>query len=486
MRSSEQNSDEIDLAELGKSIWSQRGLVLGVMLFVIVAVLIFHLTKATFRINNRVDYPISVVFLNEESRYPNNTAFSPLDIISSRVVAQLAEEYKLSADNLNKALSSNYSNSVLLKTEQKLSEYLMAAKTPADVIKAAETALEQMRNKGRRVVTVSLDANILGVDSATARKLLVDLVEAWSQQAIERGLMNQDLAYPAGVFKVAKNASLLDTYEAINSYALSIGESISQLEKMSGGKGIIVGQQSISDLKRNLENIINSDIMPLRSFAYSNALVLSKNDPAMNVRIMSRKRLLEIDSKHLEQLIAAYDIALEKITKEELAGFGNNNTGIASTQMPSAQIDHSFLDSLLGLGYKLSSVEMREEIFRLKNKAIAENLEVKKELEMLSDSGSSYQQQKVVELLQGSLDGIITDVNDIQANLVKFIKLYREQTLNSGANLYIPDSAPQLRGGILELGKKFGLFVALGATLGLLLGIFAALIRAAIRQRAVV
>jgi LPS O-antigen subunit length determinant protein (WzzB/FepE family) len=57
--------DEIDLLDLIKSIWSQRGLVLGSMLVAVLAVLSFHFSKASFSTVSRIDYPITLSFLTD-------------------------------------------------------------------------------------------------------------------------------------------------------------------------------------------------------------------------------------------------------------------------------------------------------------------------------------------------------------------------------------------------------------------------------------
>jgi len=83
----EHERDEIDLLDLMKSIWSQRGLIVGIMIIAVLAVLSFHFTKASFSTTNSIDYPISISFIKENSfNYPSGVAFSPRDLITSDVL----------------------------------------------------------------------------------------------------------------------------------------------------------------------------------------------------------------------------------------------------------------------------------------------------------------------------------------------------------------------------------------------------------------
>lgn len=167
--------------------------------------------------------------------------------------------------------------------------------------------------------------------------------------------------------------------------------------------------------------------------------------------------------------------------------------GLTSTKCPfeldqnrqalNAQFDQSFLDSLLNLGNKLSSVEIREELYKKRTQAIEEKLDLEKEIEILRGlHDDSRTERDVLRMLQTALQEIVVEVNEVQQQLSEFIVAYRQQTLNSGANLYIADAAPQVRGGVVQLGKKVVLSVAVGLILGLMLGVVAALVRSAMRK----
>jgi uncharacterized protein involved in exopolysaccharide biosynthesis len=83
-------------------------------------------------------------------------------------------------------------------------------------------------------------------------------------------------------------------------------------------------------------------------------------------------------------------------------------------------------------------------------------------------------------ILKGALVNIEKDLNEIQQNVGQFVEAIRELTIESHAQVYVASSAPQVRGGYMQLAPRFALFVVLGGVLGLFLGIFVALIRSAL------
>ena len=201
----------------------------------------------------------------------------------------------------------------------------------------------------------------------------------------------------------------------------------------------------------------------------------------MRVRVQSRQRLLDLEHERIGKLIASYDTTLQQLAKSEenLA----SGSGAAGGQALNAQFDQSFLDSLLNLGNKLSSVEIREELYKKRTQAIEKKLDLEKEIEILRGlHNDSRTERDVLRMLQTALQEIVVEVNEVQQQLSEFIVAYRQQTLNSGANLYIADAAPQVRGGVVQLGKKVVLSVAVGLILGLMLGVVAALVRSAMRK----
>lgn len=472
--------DEINLADLMRNIWRQRGLVFGVTLATLLLVLVFHVFKASFALPERVDYALSLTFLNDTGQYPNGAVFSPRDIISSRVVEALVGKHSdLNAGNLTKALTVDYSNVLLDKGQEALSATLANAKTPEDIKLATNKALADLRAQTRSVVTVSIDLKEAGINAQQAQPLLSELVELWAEQSIHRGLMNVNISRPASAYELNKSISSVDSFESLTKYIESLKSTLSQLEKLSGSQSLVVDGRSLDDVRRALVTLEGVDVGPLRSFAYSNANALASKNADVRIRLLSRQRLLTLEHERLTKLIASYDSALKQLSQVENST-STVKQGVASGQSVSSQMDQSFLNSLLELGSKLSNVDVREDLFKKRTKAVEDLLDLEKEIAVLSGvHDNSFNGLDADAVLLQALQDIVPEVNTVQQQITQLVTAYRELTLFSGARLYVADAAPQVRGGGLQIAKKAVLTIALGLILGLMLGVVLALVRAA-------
>lgn len=481
-RELERASDEIDLIDLIKNIWSQRGLVLGFMLLAVVAVIAFHISKASFSTANRIDYPISLSFLTDDQlAYPNGISFSPRDLITSNVLQGAIESSGLALDlkALEASISVESSNSILKQSEAKLSGLLANAKTPEEIRLAAEASLKDLQQTGRGYVTVRLALDNLAISPEQGASFLQVLVDEWAQLSIERGLMNVDVVRPLVPFSIAEGSNLIDNYDQASNYLNSLSLAVLQLSDLSGTSSLVVNNMSIEDVQRRLTALGDRDIGPLREFAYSNSAALAQADSAIQVRLFARQRLLDLEHARLTKLINSYDLALEQLGSDNpQQGTGrseHNNQGNAG------QFDQSFLDSLLQLGTKLGAVDTRKQLFDRRITAVEELLSLEKEIAILLGTSSDKTMKISPDvILKGALINIEKDLNEIQQNVGQFVDAIRELTLESHSQVYIANSAPQVRGGFMQLAPRFSLFVVLGAILGLFLGIFVALIRSAL------
>lgn len=470
--------DEINLTDLFRNIWRQRGLVIGVALFVGLAVVAFHFSKASFSVSQQVEYPIALTFLSD-GKYPNGTVFSPRDVIAPAVINALAAQGKISAsaDTLVNALNVSYSNSLYQASEDKLNALLANAKTAQEIRAAADTALAELHDKSHGFLTLSLNLQRSGLTATQGAEVLADVVDTWAQLSIERGLTNVDIDRPLVAFSTSEGMNLIDVYDGATTYLEALRSAVGKLSKMPGSGSMVVDGRTLDDVRRQLVMLEGSDIGPLREFAYSNSSELAAKDPAIMVRLFSRQRLLRLEHERLTKLVASYDSALNQLSSTSTQDL---NKTAGSNESSGAQFDQSFLDSLLVLGNKLGGVEMRQDLFKRRTAATEELLELEKEIAILAGSDDkTYGNLDSQSILKAALEGVETNLNTIQQQLDHFIGAYREQTLQSGGQLFVADAAPVVRGGSFQMGRKMGLHLALGIILGGMLGVMLALIRAA-------
>jgi len=471
------SSDEINLSELVLNLWRQRGLIVGVTLAILLVALIFHAYKATFSVPTKVNYGVSLTFA-EKGTYPNGSIFSPNDLVANQVVKNTLEKLaiKKPVEVIKSALSVNYSNSLLQQGEKKLAGILAGTKNPTDVTLATENALNNLRNRSKGFLTVSLDLQQAGLGVEPGRNLVVELVENWANTSIEKGLTTTDISRPFDEFKVKSNSSLIDSFEDATSYLKGLKSASSQLASYDGVNTIIVNGKTLEDMRRSLASTENTDLTPLRAYAYANSVLLGNDNPAIKIRLDSRERLLKSEHRRLTQQLVVHNKILDDLTKQTL---NKDTIGKTSMRMSEASMDESFLNSMIDLGSTLSNVELRKmlitEILRIND----ELLNIEKEISILLGTNGTDSDAQPYEILDDAINLITQDLNLYTQQLNDFLKAYSIQIMQNTGRLYISDTGTSVSGGGIQLSKQIALHSALALVFGGMVGIFVALLRSA-------
>lgn len=479
------NHDEIDLTDLIRSLWRQRGFIIGVTLFTMLVVLSFHLMQASFSTAKRVDYVVSLNFIqNGKSEYPSGAPFSTSDVIAPVVIQEVIELMALpyNETDIRDALTVTHGNRLLADSEAKLSIMLSGAKTPEDVRMAASEALSDLNKRSRTMLQLSIQLDALNITPEQGRELVRQLVSAWATRSVQRGLLNVDVDVPAVPFTIDERSNLIDGYDNAATYAASLQRALRRLMEFPGSRSLSVNGFAIDDVRRQLSTLIDTDISPLREFAYSNSGMLATADPAIEVRLFARQRLLGLEHARLTKLIESYDYSLTQLNKEarlgELSQGGSSQSG-----SPMVQFDQTMLESMLQLGSRLGGVEHRNTLFERRTKAVEDLLNLEKEMAILSGVlDDSKQTIDPTDVLNDALQHIVAALNQTRIDLHAFVVAMREQSLDSHARIYAAQGSPTVRGGGFQLASKLGLHVALGIVLGGMLGMMLALVRSAMMK----
>lgn len=472
------DSDEISFIDLFRNLWRQRGLVVAFVLFAVAVIGVVQFLKGSLSAPAIAEYPIALTF-DGELGYPNGSAFSPNDLISTSVLERVISSLELdtTASRLDAALTAGYSNSLLSSAELSLGNILQDNKIPSDIKNSTAEALAELKSESQRFLTLSLSLERSGVSAVQAGDVVSRIVDEWAKVSVEQGLLSLDISRPINPFVVAESGNLIDIYDSAANYLKSLSGAVDGLTKEPGAQSLVVAGKSLSDLQREISALEGTDVGPLREFAYSNSSSLASVDPAIQVRLFARQRLLKLEQERLTKLIASYDSALSQLAsiKGSDGGAGRVNSGQGNLQL-----EQSVFDSLLQMGTKLGAVENRNKLFDRRTKAVEDLLALEKEMAILMGvAGSAYGDLNPTEILKSALPSIEQRLNSIQQDVDAFFNAYRDISLQSGAQLYSAQAAPQVRGGFVVSVKKMMKYAVLAAVLGLMLGIMVALIRAA-------
>ncbi len=479
----EQKNDEIDLIAIFKSLFKQRGLIIAFALAFLLLGAAFQLSKLAFYAPKMVSYPVAIDFISAgDDNYPNGTRFSPEDIISPENIrgALEASNLDLKFKEMANAVSVNATNSLIASTQQSLLSQLSNKKIPSEQVDAVKAALALLKKEAKTYVTVSLDLSKVKLSDKEVKKFLKMVVATWAENALKKGLINPNIAYPQETFHADKNAVIIDNYDKLLNYSRDLQTALIHLSQLKGSDTIAVDGQNINDLIRNISDIIDNDIYVMRSYAYSVSSALVEVNPLLEVQIASQLRVKDLEKIEIEKQIKVYDFILERLTNSSEAD--NTNSQVSTVrQSVEAKVDQGFLNELLRLGSQLSSSELKSEIINKRIVAAERLFKLEKEIATIKgsngDADSSNNQQKIIASMPTLFETTVVKVNRLQKVFISLLEKYKYLTLNKHHSLYSTVSEPDVSNSFGFPLKK-SLIILFAATLmGLFIGMALALLR---------
>lgn len=465
-------ADEITFKDIVLKIYRRRRLVLIHAVLFAVLVLAFHCKKQTFFVATEVRYSIALTFLNSAGTYPNGTIFSLSDIVSTDILRDViaTQNLNITTQQLSKAVHVNYSYSSIVDDEHKFQKRLFEVSSVSDIRRVAMTEIQSIRKKAQTGLYVAIDTSSLGVSVAEGRDILTNIVSTWIAEAINSGLLNVDIKRPVRPFVLEENRRLLDAFDNAEVYLMALEDAVREMAKLPGINALIVDNYKLSDVRHEVEQLGSTDIRPLRKYAYANSHSIVNANQIDEIKLLARKRLLKLELWHVEQLISSYDLTLVKINQDVVRDAAGTNIGQAN----GAQIDQSFLSSMLDIGSKLSSHNLRKDIHDRRSQAMLKSLALEKEISILE--GTTMANTDAAAVLMAELSDIEKSLNQIQAKITLLVDGYRSKVLKNGSRLYIPHPEMTVFGGASGLFASVAKYVFLGLILGGMVGIVFALL----------
>lgn len=478
--------DEIDLTRLMRSIWSQRGLVIGLTLLCILLVGIFNLTQSVLPQDSRVDMAVSFTFDGaEQGKYPDGSPFVLRDVAANAVIAQALQTRNIDAtvEEVAAALVLTPAMPGITQITHRVEEIANKASSPEALTAAAQKSLQELEAMANKTATLSLQIDDLSLSQAEAERLLTALLEVWAEQATRKyGVLISNVSMPTKPFELDPHLGVATNADALKQLHRQLDQVLKDLSRLAGAESLRVDGVTLSDLKAQSQLLDEALISPLRSLVYDNYAVFASQDFSTEMQMNSRLKILSVQIDTKERLIASYDESLAVLnqpTGSSLSGDPGN------TLSPS--LDQGFLNQMLKLGGQLGDLDMRKTILQRRLDAIEELARLRQEYQIISGSLQGEQASRgdsdtVKRYVEEQLPLAAQRINRLQADVLKMLEVASSRYLGVETDLYNIVTSPQLIRSGGALSPRLGLQLALAAILGLMLGVMVALIRSAFLQ----
>jgi len=487
-------NDEIDIGQLIKTIWSGRGLILGVSLgFFLLVGIFFGIRFLGFDVHRTQDIQISFPFNGaEKGQYPNGTSFQLSDIISSQILSIVYEKQKLSDSGVS---LEDFTNSIAIQPDAIDREFIdtkYKARLSAKNLSQAE--IEELESSYKAELTTASHRSAIisynyskydRIPPQLISKILFDIPDTWANIAVnQHGVLTPpvvDKKALTDVNQLQKEDFLIGTAlmrSDINTI-LSTSGLITSNERLALIRDPISGLSLVGLINR-LNKFDTYSLEPLKNIITYDNIYRNRVQTARFIR--SRLETLTDNLELINRKISIYLIAYQ----ETLAASRNYGVGL---QLPKgtqteAQLGDAFLGQLLKLGDELSESTFRKYLLeeQIKYKLQAEDLnteiiKVKRQLAGIKKTNNGSQK---ATLTHEPYDKAVEEFMSLMDDYDRIIKVIQQHVLTNKGALYESLNSTARVTNFSEIQiKRIIVFALVALIVGGMVGVFIALTRKA-------
>lgn len=478
--------DEIDLMDLFQSLWSQRGLIVGITLGCLLALSTMHLALFSLPSSHSVKLNVIFPFKGAESgTYPDGSPFFLSDLTANRTIMTAIEAIApgIDANDLARALTVTPGNALTETLEGALEDLRADKKTPAERIDQLDQTLDQLTAVANKTAHLRLDVGQLGLSANQGERLLLAILDNWAVVAArDFGVSAAKIALPLQPFEWDRDTDIAENIDALSRRLTTLEQSIRNLQTLPGIETTTDGTTSIIDLTTQANLLRNAKVSPLRSFIYEYYSLLAEDSVSIRIQRDGRIRTLELALDEKNGLLESYKTAFDGI-----AGAGPRLSNAGNQPLASGPgVDGSFLAEMLSLGEQLGEKELKQTL-QTKQLVLLEDISaLQRELSLIqTDRELAFSKQQVNDYIDSQFPSAIAGVNALRLDTIDLVEVISQRTLNERQALYQLLGQREVTQDRI-VTTKLSLQVALAGVLGLMIGCLIALIRGAMRKRQLV
>jgi hypothetical protein len=372
--SSDDHDDEINLGDLIKRLARfvhQRYVTLRFVIFLLILGVVTIAIVQVILSPPRMSYTTVVTFTfpqSEQGQYPNNSPFNVADIINSNVLKKVWQNNDLEGLGVPfDTFANSVSISPYADNEKFIREKFEAMLGKRNLSQTETTTIERdfraelqasLRKQAMLGLIVPFNSPLSG---DLARKLMVDILSQWSNQAINQlGVLSIPVAeidmINDGVLARSSPFQVIDYfYQSSN----KLEQTAKRIAAFPGGDTLRDPDsgRGLEDLKKRLIDVTRYWISELDSYAQSNF-----NTKDIEIR-SAQLRLIELEADR-QTLFAEADIYRRSLVDYDVVrqnenGMGSTN-GDARSQSNGLQLDGDAVQRLIDLGGRASDTEFRQ------------------------------------------------------------------------------------------------------------------------------
>jgi hypothetical protein len=358
--------DEISLRPYFDMIWRQRQIVLAAtvgvgVLFILAAIALVILSPA----ERIASIPFRLLFEGAaENKYPNDTPFSPTEIVAAPVLTEVFQINDLQRfgkfDVFKDTVFVLQSNPQIDQLEYEFAARLSDSKlTPVDRarIEADFKSKRDALTDPSFTLTLRRSERFTVMPRDLAQKVLTDTLATWARQAeLRKGVMRYNIAALSSKLlsrQMLEDSDYLVGADQLRAKAVRIINTVDELEKVPGANALRPEKEDISlpEIRATLEDVLRFELEPLLGIIRSEGV--SKNARLVSLYASNMVFQLELDKQESDARARALQTSLREYSSQtgsRATENGRPNGGQPQSGLDTPglmpQLTESFLDRL--------------------------------------------------------------------------------------------------------------------------------------------
>jgi len=477
-----EQEDEINLADLARSIWKARTIWFVTM--VVVSLLFWGIWTAKYLFNPApLSYSLPITFTFpgiEQGNYPNGSPFLRSDLITPSIIKTVYDrnnlsQYKLSLDGFYPMVRTTPYALDQALVQQKY-QLLLANKkiTAQEIDEIRKRQKEEMEQTSLRGARITFTPEGVQIPDNIISNILADIPATWARKSInERGVLKLDLdLIGESIFQqeILDRLDYMISFDYLNEKIELIEKNIITLKQQPNGLTARDPESNLTlpELQLRLNDVKNYQLRLLLSPTHE--LGLSKNK---NITLHHyHNKLIRLQLKQNELLEKA---KLTRRTYQNYMGQQQNQLVAKPvrqdiTALPtnvSTQLGSTFLDRVMELSDKASDITYRQSLSQQQQKYEEQAIEISsviqetnRNIKSLSEDMSSGNMQQEVrsyfyDEIKKGIPSLLAQLRSIVQIAGKLQKQIGVQNRGSVNHLYISVSEKiNVSGGRKGLAKR--------------------------------
>jgi hypothetical protein len=438
-------ADEIDLKALVIPLWRSKTWIAAVGFILAVFVLVFQIGGFVLDRSQSASIQVHLNFEGaSEGKFPNNSQFSPQQMLSSSVLSELfftLDTQDFTSAELADAISlrSSFYGSDLL--ENVIIDLVSKNKglSTNDFSTAVAEYSSVLTNQSKTNVMLTMDLNLVNGNKNRAAYILTEIPRIWASQALEiRGVFTTTIPPISRLNNRMMSDELLvqvnilaDTHSLLSNYVELMIEDTEHSGIIDPSTGL-----SLSDLAHNLELEEKYRISILKELVVKHGVGVTDDGFYQGFR-EARLGALRRERTEIQRMVLVYEDAIDQFNQYQTqltsSNQGAKTNGQNSVYAP--QYGEDVVNTLLELGTKIADPEYRKELLANKIVLSTDLQKVITEIDFFEDSEATTKAigaDNVRKLINESFESL----QNAQTILLDISSILNKSRLDEKGQLY--------------------------------------------------